>query len=112
MLQQGLKSVFSVYFYISIFILLSRKQREVRNSLKSLRLRNLLSLHSLTGPHWSLLSEICLAYIALLGLTGPYLASLGLTKPYWALLGLTGPYWALLGLTRPYWALLSLTKPY
>ena len=66
-------------------------------SLKSLRLRDLLTFGYLWLPYW-----------ALLGLTRPYSALLGLTQPYSALLGLTGPYWALLGLTGPYLALLSL----
>ena len=51
-------------------------------SLKSLRLRDLLTFGYLWLPYW-----------ALLGLTWPYLALLGLTGPYMALLG------ALLGLT-------------
>ena len=67
-------------------------------SLKSLRLRDLLTFGYLTGPYW-----------VLLGLTGRYWALLSLTRPYSALLGLTRPNSALLGLTGPYWVLLSLT---
>ena len=62
-------------------------------SLKSLRLRDLLTFGYLTGPYW-----------VLLGLTGRYWALISLTGPYCALLGLTGPYWASLGLTGPYFA--------
>ena len=58
-----------------------------KTSLKSLRLRDLLTF----GYLW-------LPFLALLSLTWPYRALLGLTGPYWALLGLTGPYWALLAL--------------
>ena len=62
--------------------------QNVTTSLKSLRLRDLLTFGYLWLPYW-----------ALLGLTQPYSALIGLTGPYWALLGLTGPYLALLGLT-------------
>ena len=62
-------------------------------SLKSLRLRDLLTFGYLWLPYW-----------ALLGLTQPYSALIGLT-----LLGLTGPYSALLSLTGPYLALPGLT---
>ena len=57
-------------------------------SLKSLRLRDLLTFGDLWLP---------------LNLWLPSLAFLSLTGPYWALLGLTGP---------PYWALLALTGSY
>ena len=50
----------------------------LETSLKSLRLRDLLTFGYFTRPYW---------------------AFLGLTRPYWALLGLNGPYWALLSLT-------------
>ena len=70
-----------------------------KTSLKSLRLRKLLSLLSLTGSilvllgpsgsFWVLLGKLLLT---LLSLTQPYLALL------LALLSLTGPHWALLSL--------------
>ena len=71
-----------------------------RTSLKSLRLRDLLTF----GYLWYLVN---FGYLSLSSVTFP-----GLTRPYWAILSLTGPYWALLGLTGPYWALLGLTGPY
>ena len=85
-------------------------------SLKSLRLRDLLTLcyfwlSFLVFGYLSWPSAL-LSLTGPLGLTAPDLALLGLTGPYWALMGLTGPYWASLGLTGPYRALQGLTGPY
>ena len=76
------------------------EKKLAETSLKSLRLRDLLTFGYLWLPYW-----------ALLGVTGPYSALLGLTRPCLSLLGLTRPYWALLGLTGFYFALLGLTGP-
>ena len=91
----------------------SNAQASDWTSLKSLRLRDLLTfgylwlplvtLLGLTLPYWALLDHTR-PYWALLDHTTPYWASLCLTWPYLDLLGLTG-----LGLTGPYWALLGLT---
>ena len=80
-------------------------------SLKSLRLRDLLTFGYLTRPYWAFLG-LTWPYSAFLCLTGPYSALLGLSRPYSALLCLTRPYSALLGFPWPYWALLGLTWPY
>ena len=78
------------FFNLFLAYMVEKYQNEILpifhygTSLKSLRLRDLLTFGYLWLPYWALLS-----------LTQPYSALLGLTRPYWALLGLTGPYWAL-----------------
>ena len=54
------------------------QENDKKNSLKSLRLRYLLTF-----------GYLCLSLVTFGYLSWPYWALLGLTRPYWALLGLT-----------------------